>query len=185
MAPAPPGRRRMGGCETTPPTRAPHPGTSQRTPPSATHNRQAGLLPRLRSSAAACRRQSSFVLARALTGATGCGRSSLTHGRAAARNPAPARKDSTTVPTPARRPQQGHRASPPCSLDKRFPHGWVGGHYGVLDGACQRQKLVHSRVLKRTPHPGFQAGGGRQQRPVRRARALNHRPGREDLPGRC
>jgi hypothetical protein len=40
---------------------------------------------------------SSFVLARALTGATGCGRSSLTPGRATAPNTATAKKASTTL----------------------------------------------------------------------------------------
>ena len=70
------------------------------------------------------RTSSSFVLARALTGACRCGRSSLTCGRTAARNAAAAGKP---APPPARR-SPGHRGSPPRSLDKRFPHGrsiWV------------------------------------------------------------
>lgn len=66
------------------------------------------------------RTSSSFVLARALTGACRCGRSSLTCGRTAARNAAAAGKP---APPPARR-SPGHRGSPPRSLDKRFPHGW-------------------------------------------------------------
>jgi hypothetical protein len=56
-----------------------------------------------------------------------CGRSSLTHGPRGGAKPAAARKASTTVPTQPDDPTASHRARSPCSLDRRFPHGWVGG----------------------------------------------------------
>ena len=108
----------MGGCETTPPdlrttretapaTPAPHPQPGRKPSSLAIIGR------RLRTS-------SSFVLARALTGANGCGRSSLTCGRAAARNTAAAREASTTT-SPAISP--GHRDRPARPLDSDSPHG--------------------------------------------------------------
>jgi hypothetical protein len=76
----------------THPTREP----AQANPRPGNHNRPA--LPRRLIIGRRLPASSSFVLARALTGATGCGRSSLTRGRAAARNPAAARKASKAVP---------------------------------------------------------------------------------------
>jgi hypothetical protein len=76
-------------------TRAPTPGKPANPPP---HSKpQPGGLSSLAIIGRRLPASSSFVLARALTGANGCGRSSLTRGRAAARKLAAARKPSTTA----------------------------------------------------------------------------------------
>src|SRR5439155_10234548 len=54
-----------------------------------------------------------------------CGRSSLTHGRTAAPNRQLREKPANSLHGQPRRHTAGHRASSPCSLDRRFPHGWV------------------------------------------------------------
>jgi len=65
---------------------------------------------------------SSFVLARALTGATGCGRSSLTRGRAAARN-------QQLRGNPAQQPAPGDYqvtgSGQHALFDSEGPHGWL------------------------------------------------------------
>ncbi len=66
---------------------------------------------------------SSFVLALRSDGRNRCGRSSLDPGPRGGTKPAAARKAST-IGRP-RRSQAGHRGSPSCPLDKRFPHGWL------------------------------------------------------------
>src|SRR5438034_2861875 len=64
---------RMGGCETAPPDSRTDPGSQhQRTPPTANHN--PSRLSSLASIGHRSRGSSSFVLARALTGANGSGR---------------------------------------------------------------------------------------------------------------
>ena len=118
MAPARPGRRRMGGCETHSADHA-HPGNQPPTPAPANPQQ---ALPRSRSSAAACRRQarsSSPAPAGAALRAL-----QLDPGPRDGTKPAATRKSHNTVPTQpgghSRSPGQIHHAL----LTKRPP--WVG-----------------------------------------------------------
>src|SRR5215472_10055516 len=77
---------------------------------------------------------SSFVLAGALPGAPGCGRSSWTP--AARRHRTRQLRGSQQPAPPARRPQ-GHRARPPRALDRTGLHGWAvcwPWNAGKMDG---------------------------------------------------
>ena len=94
-------------------TRAPTPG-SQHPPSTASHNPPG--FPRLPSSAAAHRRQ-----ARSSSPLRGCGGSSLTPDRPAARKLAAARKAQHNS-QPRRLP--GHRVRTARPLDSESPHGW-------------------------------------------------------------
>jgi len=70
----------MGGCETTPDSRTDPREASTPSEPSARGKPQPGRLSSLAIIGHRLPASSSFVLASALTGATGCGRSSLTRG---------------------------------------------------------------------------------------------------------
>src|SRR5215467_7130656 len=76
------------------------------------------------------RASSSFVPARALTGANGCGRSSLTRGRAPARN-------QQLRGNPAQQPTPGdYQVTGPgqhALFDSESPHGWVFGAAAAPD----------------------------------------------------
>src|SRR5215831_7590253 len=112
---------RMGGCETTPPDSR----TDPREPAPGEPRLRQATTGRLSSLAIIGHRlpgSSSFVLARALTGANGCGRSSLTPDRAAARNQQLRGKPTTTA-NPG--PLPGRWVSTARSVDSEGPHGWL------------------------------------------------------------
>jgi hypothetical protein len=119
MAPATPGRCRMGACETTPTTT--HTGKPARPPPKPSDPETSRLFlapdhrPPLARLQLVRPRPAPWQAPRLRA-------LQLDPDRAAARNPAPARKARRTV-HPARRSPAGHRANPPRPLDKGTPHG--------------------------------------------------------------
>src|SRR5690349_18331791 len=122
MAPAPAGGR-MGGCETAPPDSRTDPGSQHPANPAHGKPQPSGL-----SSLAIIGHRlpasSSFVLARALTGANGCGRSSLTRGPAASTETS-SYEEPTTTANPG--PLPGHWARTARSVDSEGPHGRLIG----------------------------------------------------------
>jgi len=92
---------------------------------------------------------SSFVLAGALTGANGCGRSSLTRGRAAARTSSC--EETQHNSQPGRLP--GHRVRTARSVDSEGPHGrqiWTPPTIHGTDGVTRtKSALGRADVIRR------------------------------------
>jgi hypothetical protein len=143
---------RMGGCEThsarphTPTGGTPTPANPD---PPATTTQQAGpfLAPDHRPPLASVK----LVRPRPRpNGRSRCGRSSLTPDHAAARTSS-CEESQQTVETDDQR--AGHRASPPCSLDRLFPHGRIicarsrRSLKRRLSAPSRRSALCHNRTF--------------------------------------
>ena len=113
----------MGGCETHSAGLAHRPPEAS-TPPANARPRQATI----RQAFLACDHRPPLAGVKLVRprqrpdGRTGCGRSSLTRGRAAARSQQ-LRGNPAQQPTPGRLP--GHRVRTARSVDSEGPHGWL------------------------------------------------------------
>jgi hypothetical protein len=150
MAPRRPGRRRMGGCETTPP--ATHTRGRQTPIPPKPEGGSSSLLMIGRRLPAS----SSFVLACALPGANRLRALQLDPGRAAPQTSSDeeSHKNNPTPSPTAKR--TGHRARPARLLDNRAPHGW-----GFFSHEARKRPHCRGTALKRQPRPRREAPEGR------------------------